>query len=304
MLDRAWWPRSEQAHQAILRATLELLGEALLRPHGRGRRGAGRVGKATIYRRWPSKLPLVVEAFHELPQLQDAQHRRPDRRGPCQMLRKPCSCSTRPLLVVAPSLAGERRHNPELRAARPGCCATAGARWCGGARARAEARRARRRSRRRPGCRPDRRSDRALVSFTGRRIQPKLVDPHGRARRSRASAAAELSPRRPLTPRAAPPSLRTGTPARSAPGDRPAAGRQQRQQPQREARPPGAREDELRRSALQAWMRLISGRRSASIARAASSSAGAAPARSTGSSRLAATIASRSARFSAPGAHR
>ena len=29
------------------------------------------VGKATIYRRWPSKLPLVVEAFGELPALED-----------------------------------------------------------------------------------------------------------------------------------------------------------------------------------------------------------------------------------------
>ena len=65
-------PRSEEAHQAILDATLELLVEvgfsALTVEGVAGRAG---VGKATIYRRWPSKLPLVVEAFSQLPALEE-----------------------------------------------------------------------------------------------------------------------------------------------------------------------------------------------------------------------------------------
>ncbi len=65
-------PRSEVAHQAILDATLELLAEvgfSALTVEGVAQRAG--VGKATIYRRWPSKLPLVVEAFGELPAFED-----------------------------------------------------------------------------------------------------------------------------------------------------------------------------------------------------------------------------------------
>ena len=61
-------PRSEEAHQAILDATLELLievGFSALTVEGVAQRAG--VGKATIYRRWASKLPLVVEAFGRLP---------------------------------------------------------------------------------------------------------------------------------------------------------------------------------------------------------------------------------------------
>ena len=60
-------PRSEQAHQAIVEATLTLLDEggytALTIEAVAERAG---VGKTTIYRRWPSKLELVVEAISEL----------------------------------------------------------------------------------------------------------------------------------------------------------------------------------------------------------------------------------------------
>jgi len=108
-------PRSEEAHQAILRATLELLGEvgfSGLTVEGVASRAG--VGKATIYRRWPSKLPLVVEAFHELPQLEDAdtgdlaEDLRVMLRSYLQLFNET------PLAAVLPSLAGERRHNPEL----------------------------------------------------------------------------------------------------------------------------------------------------------------------------------------------
>ena len=61
-------PRSDEAHQAILDATLSLLvevGFSALTIEGVATRAG--VGKATIYRRWASKLPLVVEAFGQLP---------------------------------------------------------------------------------------------------------------------------------------------------------------------------------------------------------------------------------------------
>ncbi len=60
-------PRSEQAHRAILHATLTLLDEGGYGPLTieavAARAG---VGKTTIYRRWPSKLELVIEAVGEL----------------------------------------------------------------------------------------------------------------------------------------------------------------------------------------------------------------------------------------------
>ena len=60
-------PRSERAHQAILSAALELLieeGFASLRlEHVAARAG---VGKATIYRRWPSKEALAQDLLTQL----------------------------------------------------------------------------------------------------------------------------------------------------------------------------------------------------------------------------------------------
>jgi AcrR family transcriptional regulator len=62
---KAGRPRSAQSHQAILKATIELLAE-----EGIGSMSieavaarAG-VGKATIYRRWSSKENLVIDAIH------------------------------------------------------------------------------------------------------------------------------------------------------------------------------------------------------------------------------------------------
>jgi AcrR family transcriptional regulator len=60
-------PRSERAHQAILQATIELLveqGFAEMSIEGVATRAG--VGKATIYRRWPSKADLVAEAVGRL----------------------------------------------------------------------------------------------------------------------------------------------------------------------------------------------------------------------------------------------
>ena len=106
-------PRSEIAHQSILDATLELLvevGFSALTVEGVAQRAG--VGKATIYRRWPSKLPLVVEAFSQLPALEEADT------GNLvddltSMLRNYLQLfNTTPLATVLPSLAGERAHNP------------------------------------------------------------------------------------------------------------------------------------------------------------------------------------------------
>jgi AcrR family transcriptional regulator len=108
-------PRSEEAHQAILNATLELLvevGFSALTVEGVASRAG--VGKATIYRRWPSKLPLVVEAFGQLPGFEDA-----DSGDLAEDLKKMLRgylkvFNSTPLSAVLPSLAGERTHNPEL----------------------------------------------------------------------------------------------------------------------------------------------------------------------------------------------
>ena len=108
-------PRSEEAHRAILDATLELLSEvgfSALTVEGVASRAG--VGKATIYRRWPSKLPLVIEAFSELPGLEDV-----DTGDLAADLKEMLSSylhafNATPLAQVIPSLAGERAHNPEL----------------------------------------------------------------------------------------------------------------------------------------------------------------------------------------------
>jgi AcrR family transcriptional regulator len=108
-------PRSEEAHRAILDATLALLvevGYSALTVEGIAQRAG--VGKATIYRRWPSKLPLVIEAFGELPAFEEADTG--DLRGDLDhILRSYVRVyNTTPLGAVVPSLAGELPHNPEL----------------------------------------------------------------------------------------------------------------------------------------------------------------------------------------------
>lgn len=108
-------PRSEQAHQAILDATLELLvegGFSALTVEGIAARAG--VGKATIYRRWASKLPLIVEAFGQLPGFEDCDtgNLADDLK---QMLGRYLEVfNSSALSAVLPSLAGERFHNEEL----------------------------------------------------------------------------------------------------------------------------------------------------------------------------------------------
>ncbi len=110
-------PRSEEAHQAILDATLELLAEvgfSALTVEGVAQRAG--VGKATIYRRWAAKLPLVIEAFNQLPGLEEADTGNvvDDLK---QMLQSYLQLfNSTPLATVLPSLAGERAHNTDLTA--------------------------------------------------------------------------------------------------------------------------------------------------------------------------------------------
>jgi AcrR family transcriptional regulator len=108
-------PRSEEAHKAILDATLELLievGFSALTVEGVAQRAG--VGKATIYRRWPSKLPLVVEAFGHLPGFEevDTGHLEVDLKETLKAYLE--VFHTTSLGAIFPSLVGERAHNPEL----------------------------------------------------------------------------------------------------------------------------------------------------------------------------------------------
>jgi AcrR family transcriptional regulator len=108
-------PRSGEAHRAILDATLELLQEvgfsALTVEGVAGRAG---VGKATIYRRWPSKLPLVVEAFGQLPAFEEVDTGSLAGDLKAMLTRYLQDFLSTPLATVYPSLAAERAHNPEL----------------------------------------------------------------------------------------------------------------------------------------------------------------------------------------------
>ncbi len=57
-------PRSEKARQAILRSTLDLLRETGFAEFSvEAVAAAANVGKATVYRWWPNKAALIVDAF-------------------------------------------------------------------------------------------------------------------------------------------------------------------------------------------------------------------------------------------------
>ncbi|MBW2244479.1 MAG: TetR/AcrR family transcriptional regulator [Deltaproteobacteria bacterium] len=108
-------PRSEEAHQAILKATLDLLSEvgfSALTVEGVAHRAG--VGKATIYRRWASKLPLVVEAFGELPAFEDVDSGSLEGDLKSMLRRYLENFLATPLAAAYPSLAAERAHNPDL----------------------------------------------------------------------------------------------------------------------------------------------------------------------------------------------
>lgn len=108
-------PRSAQADQAILRATLEELAEvgfdALSIEAVAARAG---VGKTTIYRRWPSKTELVLEAIKvihtEVPVI-DTGNFRDD---VLTMLRGAFSINAPLVEELVVKLMGEVKSNPEV----------------------------------------------------------------------------------------------------------------------------------------------------------------------------------------------
>ena len=108
-------PRSSRAHAAILDATLALLAEkGYERLTVEEVAAAAGVGKATIYRRWPSKAPLVIAAYAQLPGLDspDSGSLSDDLTGLLRSFVR--ILATTPLPRVLPILAGECLHDPEL----------------------------------------------------------------------------------------------------------------------------------------------------------------------------------------------
>jgi len=108
-------PRSADAHRAILAATLKLLAHVGYEKLTIGEvASVAGVGKATIYRRWPSKAPLVIEAFSQFPEL--ATPDTGDVLGDLTTLLRSFAriLETTPLSRVLPILAAECMHDPEL----------------------------------------------------------------------------------------------------------------------------------------------------------------------------------------------
>jgi AcrR family transcriptional regulator len=110
-------PRSEESHQAIIRATLELLlddGYRALTMEGVSARAG--VGKATIYRRWSSKHELVRDAIvfmHDDAGAPDTGSLRGDYEG---MASRVLSAARRSgAATLMPRLLGEVANDPELR---------------------------------------------------------------------------------------------------------------------------------------------------------------------------------------------
>ena len=108
-------PRSEASHQAIIRATLELLVEAgygsLTMEAVRTRAG---VGKATIYRRWHSKEELVRDAIvflHDEFDTPDTGSLRGDYEALATVVR---ASASRGGATLMPRLLGEAVNDPEL----------------------------------------------------------------------------------------------------------------------------------------------------------------------------------------------
>jgi AcrR family transcriptional regulator len=64
---RSGRPRSEDADRAIIAAALDVLGEVGVTPLSiEGVAARAGVGKATVYRRWPNKDALIVDALESL----------------------------------------------------------------------------------------------------------------------------------------------------------------------------------------------------------------------------------------------
>ncbi|HEU0086150.1 MAG TPA: TetR/AcrR family transcriptional regulator [Pseudonocardiaceae bacterium] len=111
--------RCPQAHEAILEATIEILQEVgypRLTVEGVAARAG--VGKTTIYRWWPTKSSLVLEAINrclDLPSPQPTGDTRADVRAVVQRIAD--TFGRPPLGEVLPSLAVDLTREPETAAA-------------------------------------------------------------------------------------------------------------------------------------------------------------------------------------------
>jgi len=110
-------PRSKRSEEAIIRATTALLADERYASITVSKVAArARASKSTIYRRWPTKEHLVIEAFNRWPAL--TPHDRGDLlsdllnlyRQFLRILHKP------PSNAIMPTLVAERAHNPSLAA--------------------------------------------------------------------------------------------------------------------------------------------------------------------------------------------
>jgi AcrR family transcriptional regulator len=109
-------PRDARAHQAIVDATLDLLGSqgyARLTIEAIAARAG--VGKTTIYRRWSSKGPLVIEAISGLFQLGPMVDTGDTRRDLSAFLKAVVSALAAPLaLGTIPGLTNDMAADPEV----------------------------------------------------------------------------------------------------------------------------------------------------------------------------------------------
>jgi AcrR family transcriptional regulator len=110
-------PRSKRSEEAIIRATTALLADERYSSFTVSKVAArARASKSTIYRRWPTKEHLVIEAFNRWPAL--TPHDRGDvmsdlldlYRQFLRILHRP------PSNAIMPTLVAERVHNPALAA--------------------------------------------------------------------------------------------------------------------------------------------------------------------------------------------
>ena len=109
-------PRSEQLHQAILKAALDLVLEVGFRNVSvEGIAARTGVGKTTIYRRWPNKAAVVMEAFIGL--LEPAS-RFPENQRPTERLRLQMHITAKAFRgrvgALVKALLAEAQFDPEL----------------------------------------------------------------------------------------------------------------------------------------------------------------------------------------------
>src|SRR5215468_406233 len=110
-------PRSKQSEEAIIKATTRLLNDEGYANLTVGKVAArARASKSTIYRRWPTKEHLIIEAFNRWPSLEP--HDKGDLlsdlldlyRQFLRVLQRP------PSNGIMPTLVAEKTRNPALAA--------------------------------------------------------------------------------------------------------------------------------------------------------------------------------------------